>query len=124
RAYGRAAGFTLDENRLDWVRTLLSGEVRVGEKLRSGQIVSTGRYELEVVEVPGHSPGHIALLDVERRFALAADALLGWGIINRNGQRPFAPIYSDPVEYRQTLCTIRLWDVPLLLTGHMRPLAG
>src|SRR5258708_39511911 len=64
----------------------------------------------------------MALLDAESRFALVADALVGAGIVDRNGQRPFAPIYSNPVAYRQTLQTIRGWNVGLLLTGHLAPM--
>jgi glyoxylase-like metal-dependent hydrolase (beta-lactamase superfamily II) len=122
RQYGRAAGFPIDETRLDWVRSLISPPTTVTKLLEPGRAVGTGRFELEVFHVPGHSPGHIALVDRERRFALAADALLGNGIIDRNGQRPFAPIYTDPVAYRQTLHTIRDWKVGLLLTGHLAPM--
>jgi glyoxylase-like metal-dependent hydrolase (beta-lactamase superfamily II) len=119
RAYGRAAGFSFDESRLAWVRTLIKSRVSVTEHLQPGYVVSTGEFELEVVHVPGHSPGHIALVDTARRFAIAGDAVLGAGIRDRNGQRPFAPIYTDPAVYRQSLQTIRGWEVPLLLTGHL-----
>lgn len=122
RQYGRAAGFTFDETRLDWVRTLIGAPVTVTDLLEPCLVVGTGRFELEVVHVPGHSPGHIALVDCERRFALVADALLGNGIVDRNGQRPFAPIYTDPVAYRRTLHTIRAWNVGLLPTGHLSPM--
>ncbi len=126
RAYGRAAGFAFDESRLDWVRALIAhhpvGDAKVSRTIRAGDTVSTGRFELEVAHVPGHSPGHIALVDRERRFALIADAALGNGIRDRTGQRPFAPIYDDPVAYRATLQTIRQWEVPVLLTGHLEPM--
>jgi glyoxylase-like metal-dependent hydrolase (beta-lactamase superfamily II) len=124
RHYGLAAGFKFDEERLNWVRTLISGQVSITQSLQPGQILRTGRFELEVQPVPGHSPGHIALVDSERRFALVADAPLGSGIVDRAGQRPFAPIYIDPVVYRHSLQLIRSWNVELLLTGHLSPLRG
>src|SRR5262245_2383206 len=62
RSYGRAVGFVFDEKRLDWVRTLVSGAVHINEKLEMGQRLDTGAYDLEIVHVPGHSRGHVALV--------------------------------------------------------------
>lgn len=43
--------------------------------LEEGDVVSFGNTELEVLFVPGHAPGHIALVHHEQRFTIAGDVL-------------------------------------------------
>ena len=43
--------------------------------LEEGDVFSCGGYRLEVVEIPGHTPGSIALLDREKRLLLPGDSV-------------------------------------------------
>lgn len=43
--------------------------------LRDGDTVSLGKSEIKILEVPGHSPGHIALYDAADGFVAGGDIL-------------------------------------------------
>lgn len=43
--------------------------------LREGDTIGLGKSELKVLEVPGHSPGHIALYDARDGFVVGGDIL-------------------------------------------------
>lgn len=42
-----------------------------------GQVIVYGAYSFTVVEVPGHTPGHLALYEPERHFLISGDHVLG-----------------------------------------------
>ena len=42
-----------------------------------GQLVTYGNYIFMVIDVPGHTPGHVALFDPQRRFLICGDHVLG-----------------------------------------------
>ncbi len=46
-----------------------------GRFIEKGERIRLGEDELEVLFVPGHSPGHIALYAVQQRFVIAGDVL-------------------------------------------------
>lgn len=43
--------------------------------LAEGDIITTGDYSLEVVLIPGHTPGSIALLDRQHKFLVSGDTV-------------------------------------------------
>lgn len=43
--------------------------------VKEGDIISVGDISLEVIEIPGHTPGSIALLDKKRRILFSGDML-------------------------------------------------
>ena len=49
--------------------------VEITQYLNDGDIIKIGDGELEVIEVPGHSQGSIALYDRKDGFVIAGDAL-------------------------------------------------
>ena len=50
--------------------------------IREGELLSVGNSHLEIIHVPGHSPGHVALYNSERSFLIAGDILF-YGSIGR-----------------------------------------
>lgn len=49
--------------------------VTIGKELHQGDVIRIGDGELKVLEVPGHSPGSIALYDKSDNIVIAGDAL-------------------------------------------------
>ena len=43
--------------------------------VEEGDTFSVGRYHLEVIRIPGHTPGSIALLDRKHRFLISGDTV-------------------------------------------------
>lgn len=55
-------------------------DFEVTERLEPGDIIKIGEGELEVIHVPGHSPGGIALYDRKDGFVIAGDSLFAGSI--------------------------------------------
>ncbi|MDE6299529.1 MAG: MBL fold metallo-hydrolase, partial [Muribaculaceae bacterium] len=49
--------------------------VKIDNYLSDGEIIKIGDGELEVITVPGHSPGSVALYDKKDGFVIVGDAL-------------------------------------------------
>jgi len=63
--------------------------------LWEGDVIDLGGRSFEVIHIPGHSPGSIALLDVENRILIAGDSVLDDIIAMGDHWRDFdAYIYS------------------------------
>jgi hydroxyacylglutathione hydrolase len=45
------------------------------EPVWEGDIIDVGTYSLEVILIPGHTPGSIALLEKEKRFLIGGDSI-------------------------------------------------
>jgi glyoxylase-like metal-dependent hydrolase (beta-lactamase superfamily II) len=79
---------------------------------------------LEVVHVPGHTPGHILLFNPAHRYAIAGDAIFGQTQLDTRGGKSAAPPYTDVNGYRSTIATIAKLDPELLLTCHYPVMEG
>lgn len=49
--------------------------IEISEYLKAGDVIKIGDGKLEVIEVPGHSKGSIALYDPDGHFLISGDAL-------------------------------------------------
>ena len=90
-----------------------------GEQLRF-----CGDEWLSVLELPGHTAGHIGLHHPGQRWAIVADAVFGRVQINADGSPGAPPPYLDVAAYRQTITTLRALDLELLLTSHYPVMRG
>lgn len=84
--------------------------------LQDGEHIRVGAVHLEVVATPGHSPGHICLLDRERNLIISGDHLLP-------GIRPHVMLdhagLSDPLEsYLSSLLRTRVDPGIEVLPAH------
>lgn len=55
-------------------------DVSIDTYLKPGDKIKIGEGELEVIHVPGHSPGSVALYDAEDGFVISGDALFAASI--------------------------------------------
>jgi len=53
------------------------GEAEPSEPLPLGESLSAGGYEFRVIHTPGHSPGHVALVEPERGWCFSGDLFVG-----------------------------------------------
>jgi glyoxylase-like metal-dependent hydrolase (beta-lactamase superfamily II) len=84
-----------------------------GETLRLGP-----DWRVEVLSLPGHTPGHLGLWDARSGAAIIIDAALADGVRNRAGDRLIPPRYYSAAAYEATLRSLRARDPALLLTAH------
>ena len=114
-----AYGFGPGEEDVEFLRRELGGDAPVDFGLRGGETIRLGAgRRLEVLALPGHTPGHLGLWDPANGAAIVIDAVLGDGIYDRAGRRLIPPRYYDAAAYESTIRRLRALDPELLLTAH------
>jgi glyoxylase-like metal-dependent hydrolase (beta-lactamase superfamily II) len=102
----------------------LGGDAPVDLGLRGGETLRLGpERRLEVLHLPGHTPGHLGVWDAATRTAIVIDAALYDGIYDRAGNKLIPPRYYDVTAYRDTIQRIAALEPELLLTAHYPPMA-
>jgi len=88
---------------------------KINRYLQDGDKIDLGRITLEVLHLPGHTPGHCGFLIKEYDLVFSADIDL----------TKFGPWYGNPSsdleKFRQSIRRLRQLDPSVLLTGHSRP---
>jgi glyoxylase-like metal-dependent hydrolase (beta-lactamase superfamily II) len=114
-----AYGFGPDAESVEFLRRELGGDAPVDVGLRGGETLRLGPgHRLEVLHLPGHTPGHLGLWDAANGVAIVIDAVLGDGIYDRAGNLLIPPRYYDAAAYEATIRRLRALDPELLLTAH------
>ena len=90
-----------------------------GEKIRI-----TAAWELEVLHVPGHSRGHLALYDAAHKAAFVSDAIHGRGCPNADGSPGIPVTYYFVDTYLSTLRYIENLPIDVLYSGHWPVMRG
>jgi glyoxylase-like metal-dependent hydrolase (beta-lactamase superfamily II) len=90
---------------------------RVTRTLTEGETLAAGGQTFQVIHVPGHSPGCIALYNPQTRFLIAGDAIYDGALVDDLH-------HSDRNIYQKSLA--RLLDLPvkLAIAGHGDPMTG
>ncbi len=89
------------------------------QTVRNGEVLTGLDPDLQVVATPGHSPGHICLLDTRRRMLLSGDHLLP-RVTPNVSVRPQQSV--NPLrQYVDSLNASRLLEVDWVLPAHEWP---
>lgn len=83
--------------------------------IEEGEVIETGRLHFEVLHLPGHSPGSIALWEPEAGLLFSGDVIYDGVIVDT------AP-GSDVAAYRKTMARLRSLPVRKVLGGHKEPM--
>lgn len=94
-------------------------QLRGGERIRL-----VGDEWLDVIHVPGHTAGHLALHHPDRRYALIGDAVFGATQLDTDGGQAAAPPYVEVAPYRATIDRLAGLDIDTLLTCHYPVMRG
>lgn len=92
------------------------------EAIEPGDRFDLGNTELEVLAVPGHSPGQQAALDPDSGVLYGGDVVGGNGDLIAVFQHSNLESYADTIERLVDLRDVGEFDT--LLTGHVRPYRG
>jgi len=101
-------------------------------RLRKMDIAFTGgerihlkdEWDLEVLHVPGHSHGHLALYDLKHKAAFVGDAIHGRGCPKAEGGMAIPVTYYYVDLYLSTLRYFESLDIELLYSGHWPNMRG
>ena len=97
----------------------LGGDAPIDLGLRGGETLRLGpSWRLEVLALPGHTPGHLGLWDPQSQTAIVIDAVLGDGVCDRAGNRLIPPRYYSAADYEATIRRVQALDPERLLTAH------
>jgi glyoxylase-like metal-dependent hydrolase (beta-lactamase superfamily II) len=97
----------------------LGGDAPIDVGLRGGETLRLGPgWRVEVLHLPGHTPGHVGLWDARSGAAVVIDAVLSDGVYDRAGRRLIPPRYYTAPGYEATIRRLRALDPALLLTAH------
>jgi glyoxylase-like metal-dependent hydrolase (beta-lactamase superfamily II) len=100
-----------------------AGPVRVERTLAEGDSVAG----FEVVHVPGHAPGQIALWRERDRLALSTDAFYMLDVLTAEPSPPQVPLHAynlDTDEARASLLKLAALDPAVCWPGHVGPATG
>jgi glyoxylase-like metal-dependent hydrolase (beta-lactamase superfamily II) len=118
-------GFGPDEESKGWIRRELGGDSPVDAGLRGGETMRLGPdRRIEILLLPGHTPGHLGIWDPRNGAAIIIDAALETGIYDREGNRLIPPRYFDAARYQSTIRKLRTLRPQHLLTAHYPPMRG
>ena len=120
RARGFLEPWGLDESPdvLAWTRAV-TRERPVEMTVMGGERVDLGDgWELELLHLPGHSYGHLAVFDPRSRTLAISDAVLGDAVRNFDNSPAFPPTYRYVDSYLASISRCEALRPELLLTGH------
>ena len=96
--------------------------VEPDRRLVGGEHIDHGRFHLEVIHTPGHTPGHVCFYERTTRAMFTGDTILP-RITYSPTYRPFPS--SDPIsEYRSSLARLAGYPMERGLPGHQDPFIG
>jgi glyoxylase-like metal-dependent hydrolase (beta-lactamase superfamily II) len=82
--------------------------------MRGGDELDLGDRRLTIVDLPGHTPGSVGLIDHEERALLSGDAIYEGGLIDTLPE-------SDVAAYLGTMDRLRRLDIDVVYPGHGEP---
>jgi glyoxylase-like metal-dependent hydrolase (beta-lactamase superfamily II) len=86
---------------------------------RGGERIRLSRdWELEVLFLPGHSKGHLGVLDYRHRALFGGDAIQGSVYLDVTGKPALCPTYLYPETYLQTCQFIEHLDIESYVSCH------
>jgi glyoxylase-like metal-dependent hydrolase (beta-lactamase superfamily II) len=97
---------------------LLGERVRIDLLLRDGDRIDVGTASLTVVTTSGHSPGHIAIHDEERRVVFTFDDVQGAGVPIARSDLSLAPLYHHVDRYLHGLRRLAGLDFEVMVPAH------
>ena len=92
--------------------------------LSNGEQLDLGAVVVEVVALPGHSPGHLGVLHRESGTAIVMDAVLERGLYTTDDELISPPPYASVPAYRATIARLRELRPTRLGTSHYSPIEG
>lgn len=113
----RALGLDEPDEVLAWSRASSSGGSPT-QVIDGDAEYDLGDRRLEILHVPGHSRGHLAIWDAEQGIVAISDAALGAYVPFADGAPSFPPTYRYPAEYVQSAQRLQSLPFTSLETAH------
>ena len=120
----RRHGLDYDEATWSWLQDAAGPDTALDGTVADGEIIDLGGIEVEVVALPGHSPGHLGVLHRASATAIVMDAVLERGLYTVDNELISPPPYGSVPAYRGTVARLRELAPTRLGTSHYAPVEG
>jgi glyoxylase-like metal-dependent hydrolase (beta-lactamase superfamily II) len=118
-AYRERHGVFYDEAVTEWMAAAAGQPQPVEVTFRGGERLRLSPdWQVELIHTPGHSRGHLAILDPKNRALYGADAIHGTSIPDLAGKAVMSPTYLYVEPYLDTIRLIENLGLDLLTTCH------
>ncbi|MEM0964763.1 MAG: MBL fold metallo-hydrolase [Verrucomicrobiota bacterium] len=103
-AYRAKHGHFYDDDTRDWIMNALGKPQPVDVVYDGGEFIEVSPgWIVEVIHLPGHSKGHLALWDKRHRALFAGDAIHGEVYLDLKGAPALCPTYLQVPEYLNSI---------------------
>jgi hydroxyacylglutathione hydrolase len=92
------------------------------EDLPESRMIDLGGRTLQIIETPGHTPGSICLLDVERKLLFSGDMVCDRGILLNLPHSTTVQVFQDSIKKLKTLADQGLYTT-IYPAHHLVPLS-
>lgn len=120
----RAHGLDYDEATWQWLQNAAGPDTPLDGTVADGEILDLGGISVEIVALPGHSPGHLGVVDHESRTAIVMDAVLERGLYATDDELISPPPYGSVPGYRGSIERLRALRPARLGTSHYSAIEG
>ncbi|MDQ3700619.1 MAG: MBL fold metallo-hydrolase [Chloroflexota bacterium] len=107
-----------------WIREGLGPDTPLTRTVIGGEWLDLGGRRVQVLHLPGHSPGHLGLWEPDSGTAIIGDAVLERGLYDVGGRRISPPPYFATAPYLQSIAQLEGLAPEHLLTAHYPALHG
>jgi glyoxylase-like metal-dependent hydrolase (beta-lactamase superfamily II) len=109
----------------EWLRGAMGPNVPIDLRLIGGETFRLGpELVVQVMHLPGHSPGHVGLWEPSSGTAIITDAALGRGLYDMEGNVISPPPYFAVTAYEGSVRFLRRLSPRRLLTAHYEVMEG
>jgi len=125
QAYRSDHAIAPDHSALRWMRDESGESIHVDVGWSGGELLSLSpRWNLRVLHVPGHSPGHLALFDERSGALFSGDCLQGSVYLGLDGTPKLCPTYTHVDEYLATADLVEALAPSQMHGCHWPPQSG
>jgi len=110
-------GFPESKEAKDFIMTV-AFETNVDIGFAGNERIDLGGRYIEILHTPGHSWGHVSVLDEKSGAIIIGDAVLGNSVLLADGQAAFPPTYRFVEAYRSTIRLLKGYKPSEILTSH------
>ncbi|HEY8774590.1 MAG TPA: MBL fold metallo-hydrolase [Gaiellaceae bacterium] len=120
-----AYGIGYPEETFAWLRDAMGPDVPIDLRLRGGEVFRLGVHlAVEILPLPGHSPGHVGIWEPSSRTAIVMDAVMANGLLDTDGTVIHPPPIVDIAGYESSVRLLQSLAPERLLTAHYDVIEG
>jgi glyoxylase-like metal-dependent hydrolase (beta-lactamase superfamily II) len=120
----RGHGLDYDDPTWEWLENAAGPDTPLDGTVFEGERLDLGGIAVDVVALPGHSPGHLGVVHHESGTAIVMDAVLERGLYTTDDELISPPPYASVPAYRATIARLRELRPGRLGTSHYSPIEG